>query len=168
MKYIKTYEELEDFSSNEYNIHFQLVDFLRNLKEPSYSYSANHYEKGEKKGVAVALKYSTNDLRYSPEALFSIRIMEVSDNKLKDYKYSPKLKIRIRKYNNYIRNNEFGSILYDFIIELFKKYSYFNNSKSMMYYNINDFFINTKDIPDIMRELNENFEIYRDTKKYNL
>jgi hypothetical protein len=181
MKYLKAFEDLGDeFDSQEYNIYRQLVSFLTNINRAFFSpeslkvignYSERGFGRSKKNGTAIALQYKDpKEHRFSFQTIFSIRIMNVSDKKLRDYRFSPKLRIRIDKYKNISNNtNELVIFLYEFIVETFKKYSYFNKYSDQIYHRITDFYINTKDVPNIMKELNyDDFEIYKNAKKYNL
>jgi len=167
MKYIRLFEEIENVKTIS-NLHYELALFLRKFETDEYHVISNFYERGEKNGVALAFQYKGK--KWGPQTIFSIRITEVSDNKLKELLIKPKLKIKIDYYESVTRyvDDGFGFLLRDFISEIFKKYSYFNKFIKQYANKIGNFYINIKDIQNIVNELNENFELFISTKKYNL
>lgn len=162
MKYIKAYEKIGNVETAS-NLYSELVRFLRKIKEPDYFVVENFFERGMRnKGLALSVQHKD---RWGPRTVFTIRIMEVSDNKLKELSIKPKLKILI---DYHVYNDIFGLFLFNFISDAFRKYSYFNKKHNLYTHSTEDFFINTIDISNIINELNEEYEIYVNVNKYNL
>lgn len=172
MKYIKTYEVI-----NEPDLYWLLCKFLEKIKTDNFSIIKNFYERTEKKGVALAFLSKYKSDRDVYEKAFTIRILQVNDKQLRDSDVKPKLKIHLNcGYDDtYLKDRPFIVSLEEFIISIFEKYSYFNKKRNMYLYSYTqgnkfsyDFYINTSDIEKIINELNNNFEMFMDTKKYNL
>jgi hypothetical protein len=170
MKYLKLFEDVENYKTFS-NLHYELIKFLKKLEVSDYSVVSPFYDRDNKKGIAIAFQYK--DKRWGKRTIFSIRISEASDNKMKELLVKPKIKVKVDYYEitarEKISDEEFVLLLCEFINEVFKKYSYFYKFNNTAYHHkINDFFINTTNIPDIITELNEDFYLYINTKKYNI
>ena len=167
MKYIKKYESIDKSS-----LHFLLCNFLEKIKIGDFSVNRNYYQRGEKHGVAIAFMCKYKSSKTTTHPVFVIRLLPVNEKQLRDSDVKTKMKVFIDCcYDAYVEDTQFLSSLKDFIVDTFKKYSYFN--KKQICYNVAvsfryDFFIHVSDVEKIMNELNNDFEMYVDSKKYNL
>ena len=171
MKYIKTYESLE----SESKLHALLCSFLKKIEKTSkFELKTTFYERGEK-GTSEALSFNVfkNNRTWSDKSspAFSIRVSPVGDKQLRDESVKPKIKVLINSCY-YHPDEDTIPFLLKFIKETFRKYSYFMKDDPSYTFGPNAsktyFFINTSDINNIMGELNDNFEMWMNTQKYNL
>jgi hypothetical protein len=161
MKYLKTYENINP------DLHELLCNFLDKMKTDEFTVSRYYRERG-KNGYSIALGFINKTFK-SSYALFTLRVSQVNDKQLRNKLIKNKIKIsldnhKILNWQNSIPNKEYILNLIDFITDTFKKYSYFNKIDTYK----NDFYINTSDIQKIMNVLNNDFDLYVSTKKYNL
>lgn len=171
MRYLKTYEQLNTSSE----VKDLLCRFLgKNIPTGVNLIWHNTERDMNKNTVSLALK--TYDIRKnisyrdSVKALV-IEICPVNDKQLRPERIKSKLKISILPYALLnLHEKEFISKITEFIEDVFKKYSYFYKRTPTYKYDrlsINDYYINTSDIDNIMNDLKD-FEIWSDTNKYNL
>ena len=160
MKYIKKFESIDKAS-----LHFLLCNFLEKVKIDDFSVNRNYYNGA----IAFMCKYKSG--RTTTYPIFVIRLLPVNDKQLRDSEVKTKMKVFFDCCydDSFVEDKQFISSLKDFISDTFKKYSYFN--KQQICYNVGiryDFFIHVSDVEKIMNELNNDFEMYVDSKKYNL
>jgi len=164
MKYIKTYEVYSDDIRE--NLRLSIGKWLDKIKPTNSSMNWSSYERGySETGVALKLKPS----RYIGYDALIVRVENVIDKKLIGREIS-KLKVIVDCRIDEIDSPEIVDIN-GFLIDVFKKYAYFykkdqkyRGTKFLKY----GFFINVSDIDKILKDLNDDFELYIDTKKYNL
>ena len=90
-------------------------------------------------------------------------------------KHKQKVRIQLISYNSGLpslseNEKEIITVLKDFMNDVLTRHS-FSSKKSDDWYNHQDsvdFFINTSEIDNIVKELNNDFEYYQTMKKYNL
>ena len=114
----------------------------------------------------------TNGHRPSNYPVFVIRVNGVGDKQQRGNPKTMKLKVHFDcGYMLSEKERNFVETLKIFIAETFEKYSYFHK-KNTDYVNPKwysyDFFILTADIPNIMIDLENEFEIYMSSTTYNL
>ena len=175
MKYIKLFEEIHpllyDIHHDKPNLRLLIGKWLDKIKPINYSVDFSFYEKGN--NPTLALRGSMNNRR-STYPVFTIGVTDVKDKKQRDNPNTIKQKLRLDCYNYHntdVGDKDFIDALKEFIIDIFKKYSYFYKKKDT-YWNKNmetyDYYILTEDIPKIMKDLETDFQYYIDAKKYNL
>ena len=186
MRYLKTYEE--NIINNAMagpvmlDLERELSKWLNEIKPEHYVVERDYkYYRRDKPGLALIFKNSKYGLGSTRFVIFIIRVLDVSDNKQKDLKTKTKLKIELDyKYIRFSGNQvpsgydeEFTTTLKEFISETILKYSYFKKSDlyNMFGYNMfgesHEIYIHRKDVENIVSDL-DGFDIYLDSKKYNL
>ncbi len=174
MKYLKIFESFGD-SKITNDLRLLLVKFLQKNITNDFLVTPYFNERGVNKGEALALNailIRKNQIYNYPAAL-SIRILPVNDKQLRELPIKTKLKIHLKTCydTSSCADQEFLNILIAFLVSIFKMNSYFSKIYHHTIYGKlkqdYDFFINVSDIDNIMNDLKE-FEIYKDTSKYNL
>ena len=171
MKYLKTFEGINS------DLRYLLVDFLQKNKTNNFSVTPNLTVRDKK---SEALSLNSTDARKNRSWLWdnnlivlSIRISPINDKQLRNAPIKTKLKINFNcAYDTTgVADQNFLDILIEYLTIIFKKYSYFNkvshhtyNGKLKQNYEL---FINVSDIDNIMKDL-EDFEMYKDMRKYNI
>jgi len=172
MKYIQTYEQLN------IDLRASLYKLLKRISPSDIHidyYTNNRFDKDIGKNDS-ALVLRTFDIRknisYREDInALVINISQVNDKQLRKERNKPKMKISVIPYD--IKNSsekEFITNLTEFIVKTLKTYSYFNKTKITHMNNklsINDYYINTSDVENILRDLEE-LDLWLTTKKYNL
>jgi len=169
MKYIRLFEQ------NKNQLKKEITNWLSRIKpNDNYKVKSEHFIRGEQNGITMMFDTSRATY-YGGYPLFVIRISEVSDKKQKELKIKTKLKIQLdyrfaTQSSSKEFDDDFVTHLKDFMKDIFTKYSYFNK-KIPNYYSSGmsgyDIFINVNDIENIVSEF-DNFNIYIDSKKYNI
>jgi hypothetical protein len=140
------------FESNNLDLHNFMCDFLSKIDNKKYNVSRYYHT------IPKTLSFHKYSNYHYP--IFTIAFENVNDKKLVYIVDKPKFKMTL-DFNQF--DDIDVSILKDFILDIFTKYSYFNSKNFSKY----EFYINKTEIVNIMREINE-FEIYQSIKKYNL
>jgi hypothetical protein len=167
MKYIKTFE------NKELNLHLMMCDFLSKINDKEYLVTRFFYYRGMTEGNTLAFKRYENYPRENTYPIFSITFKDVNDTKLRGVANKPKMKVIVNyEYDMAgVKDVQFVSMLKDFIVDVFTKYSYFHKKRDKYYrkdFCSHDFYINTSEISNIMNDFENEFDFYVNTRKYNL
>jgi len=176
MKHIKTFENsiLPPISS-ESKLHSGLCKFLSTIDSSKFEVKKAFYERGEINASDAltfnVIKQGVNKNWDSESSIeFSIRILPVSDKKLREETIRSKLKVTVNSC--YYQKNETSISVLNFVKETLKRFCYFQQDfpsyTNSPYAARTIYYINSSNIDNIEKDLNENFEYYMDTKKYNL
>ena len=169
MKYIKTFEEIKTID----DLHLIICNFLVKIDPSKFKVKRAFYEKG-KTGRSLSfeiIKQGRNTDFWGEElsTVFTIRIHTVTDKKLINEKIKTKIKIVLDSIHMH-NDKDTVPVVIDFLKNIFKKYSYFqqdivnfNNNENGKY----EYFINTLNINNIENDLND-FESIITANKYNL
>ena len=171
MKYIK---EFENIVENPEFLKSILSKFLEKVIASStliiFTRDNNQYQPEYIESVSIRQKRTYNNF-------FQINMNYLKDNKLKldPVKHKQKVRIQLISYNSGLpslseNEKEIITVLKDFMNDVLTRHS-FSSKKSDDWYNHQDsvdFFINTSEIDNIVKELNNDFEYYQTMKKYNL
>jgi hypothetical protein len=164
------------FENEQPNLHWELCNWLSKFDTKIYSVNRNYYERGEKKGIALSFQERTpkSGIYGGPTrtTIFTIRISNVKDKQLRA---KPIEKIKVNVDYGFDSSQMIDKILVEsikeFIVKTLEKYSYFNkktpNWSNKQYVNY-DFYVNISNVDNIMNDLNNDFQFYMDSKKYNL
>lgn len=161
MKYIKIYEnfQIDKIYKIYQKFKTELGNILNEYKPMNWKLDYS-YQDSSMKNVGLSIKHCKN---YHNDLI--IKFFEVSDKKQRDKEIPEKMKIEIE-----CREKSLTDItdIFDILKNTMKKYSYFSKDHKIIYWNCSDFYIKTSDMDNILNDLKNNFEIYKDTKKYNL
>jgi hypothetical protein len=177
MRYLKLFEDIHpllyDIHHDEPNLRLLIGKWLDKIKPQYYSVDYSYHKNGIKLNdiPSISLNGSFRNRRSLP--VFSIGVKGVNDKKQINNPKPLKQRVHLDYTYNTIgmQNLDFVEHLKEFIVEIFKKYSYFDKKKNDYYrkdMQSYDFYILTADIPNIMKDLETEFEYYIDAKKYNL
>lgn len=178
MKYLKTFEDIHPLLYDIHDIQYDTLKlligkWLDKIKPENYSVDYSWFNRGNKI-PSIALNGSLGT-RKSSYPVFTIGFTGVKDKKQRENSKIIKQKVHLDftyDINSQSDANiDFVNTLRGFLVDIFKRYSYFDKKKDY-YWNRNlemyDYYILTEDIPNIMKDLENDFEIYSDAKKYNL
>lgn len=172
MKYLKKFEKYDPNLKDPDNAYVQIliINFLNRIKTDDFAVKTFYERDNDKEAIALNIVDNRQGYRYREDKpVLTIRVLQVTDKKLRNIKTKSKFKIYLNTFYDTTRvaDQIFLDALIEFLKTTFTKYSYWNNDR----YNSGkyEYFIDTSNIDNIETELNDfDIEVYKSMKKFNI